>query len=257
MSLTAFFFLRFGNASENELVLCFVRTINVALEKEGSPKTAEQVQEELSEHTCLKNAVVFSIPLMMILHGLVQSGVLVHITVYCQEYLGVSPGFGRYLVSCYAAGQLSYRAAVIFPRGTLKEIMDSTGFAKLFLVAMLLTFCSFLLMWILIPFDYKLVMLFPSFAIIGAAMGGCWPYVIRLTEAITPISGTISSYCLFLFGAGDAFIVFLNGELIEKYGAVVQPVPIFISCVIGLPVLAFALFLHQKYIKLQETAVKC
>ena len=233
------------------------RSINAALETSESPKSAEEVEEELSEHNALKNVVVICISVIMILHGIVQSGVLVHITVYCQEYLGVSPGFGRYLISCYAGGQLLYRAVVIVSRGKMEEIMNTTGFAQTFLMTMLVTFCVALLMWIVVPFDYKLVMLFPVFVVLGVAMGGFWPYVIKLTESITPVSGTISCVCIMLFGVGDTFIIFFNGELIEVYGAVMQPVPISISCLIGIPFLGFMLFLYRRYIKCQELAVKC
>ena len=192
---------------------------------------------------------------LLVMHvGITHNGVLVHITVYCQEYLNVSAGFGRYLISCYNAGLLFYGVAVIIPRGKMKVTVNTTGFAKTYLLTMYLILCGVLLMWIIVPFDHKLMMMFPVFFVLGTAMGGCWPYVIRLIESITPVSGTISCVLIMVCGAGEILIIFLNGELIEEYGAEIQPIPVLILCVMGIPFLAFTLFIYRKYAKFQELA---
>merc|ERR1712141_687606 len=60
----------------------------------------------------------------------------------------------------------------------------------------------------------------------GSLTHGIAPYSVRLVESITPVNGTISCLFMMLCGAGDFFIVFVNGELIQKYGAMIQPAAI-------------------------------
>merc|ERR1712061_804618 len=56
-------------------------------------------------------------------------------------------------------------------------------------------------------------------------------------------------------GAGDFFIVFANGELIEKYGAMIQPAAISIYSAFVIPVLALTICLYRRYQRIQTRIV--
>ena len=118
------------------------------------------------------------------------------------------------------------------------------------------TVCVMLLLWIVSPIEWQLLALFPLFVVMGIVLGGFWPYVIRLVESVTPYSGFISCIFIMLYGIGDTLIVMINGELIEIYGAFIQPVPILVASLMGCPILALTLFLYGKYIRIQELAVR-
>merc|ERR1712087_561083 len=224
-------------------------------ERSNSNRDAKDVQKALTASVGLKRAVVFCLSLLSVLYGVVQSGGIVHITVYCQQTLSVSPGFGRYLISTFNGGALFYRCMVLLPNGKIKDYLKSTEFAKRYLTVMIGTVCGMLLVWIVVPMEWKLFALFPLFAIMGVVISGFWPYVIRLVESVTPYSGSISCVVIMFYGIGDTLIVMANGELIEIYGAWIQPVPILVACLCGCPILALTLFLYKKYIHIQEMAI--
>jgi len=232
-----------------------LRSINAALERCNSDRNAKDVQKALSTSVALKRSVVFCLALLSVLYGVVQSGVILHITVYCDQYLAVDPGFGRYLVSTFNGGQLVYRCVVLVPNGKIKDYLKSTDFAKRYLAAMIGVVCGMLLLWIVVPMEWKLMALFPLFAIMGSTVSGFWPYSIRLVESVTPYSGTISCVFIMCYGIGDTLIVMANGELIQIFGAFIQPVPILVACLFGCPLLALTLFLRQRYIQIQELVI--
>merc|ERR1719295_2072588 len=110
-----------------------------------------------------------------------------------------------------------------------------------------------LALWIAVAFELKVYALCLVVAVIGAAAGGFWPYVIRLVASITPYTGTVSCAFIMLYGLGDLLIVIVNGKLIDMFGAFIQPVSILaITVVIGCPLLALTLCLFEKYTKMRD-----
>jgi len=105
------------------------------------------------------------------------------------------------------------------------------------------------------PIQYKLHTLYVVFPVMGFTIGGIGPYAVRLVESITPVNGTISCLFMMFCGAGDFFIVFANGELIEKYGAMIQPAAISIYSACVIPVLALTIYLYRRYQRIQTRIV--
>jgi len=187
----------------------------------------------------------------MILFGLVQSGTLTHATVYCTEYLGLSAGIGRYLIAMYCGGQLFFRLLVTVVPESMENIINSIDGMINYLYGMVVTMACLTALWLFMPIQYKLYTLFLVFPALGFVIGGLAPYCIKLVDSVTPISGTISCIFMMLYGAGDFLIVFVNGELIQKYGAMVQPAAISAYCLVVLPVLALTVYLYNRYQRLQ------
>jgi len=52
---------------------------------------------------------------------------------------------------------------------------------------------------------------------------------------------------MLMFASGDFLIVFVNGELIEHYGAMIQPAAICSYCILMTLLLALTMFLHRRY----------
>merc|ERR1711879_560400 len=90
------------------------------------------------------------------LYGLVQSGSVTHISVYCSEYLGLSSGTARYLISMYSAGQLVFRTLITVAPKSVKSKIETTGFMMWYLCVMTMTLACLTAIWLLIPFDMKL-----------------------------------------------------------------------------------------------------
>merc|ERR1719192_5128 len=119
-------------------------------------KNAKLVQQELAEHNKLKYAVATLWCIFYSVYGLVQSGSVTHISVYCSDYLDLSSGMARYLISMYSAGQLTHRVSIsIASRSSksLKEKMESTDFMMWYLLAMTHIMACLTAIWLFMPFE--------------------------------------------------------------------------------------------------------
>merc|ERR1711978_184194 len=100
---------------------------------------------------------------------------------------------------------------------------------------MLLIMACLTAIWLFMPFEMKINTLYVVFPALGFANSALAPYVVALIDSVTPVSGTISCILMMMFGAGDFLIVFVNGELIQKYGAMIQPAAISVYCLLMVP----------------------
>lgn len=234
-----------------------MRSIQAAMAKSSATKrkSAEMVQQELAVHNKLKYGVVALWCIMYSLFGYVQSGSVTHISVYCSEYLGLSSGTARYLISMYSAGQLAFRTLITIAPKSLKTRIEATGFMMWYLMVMTMTLACLTAIWLLMPFEMKLNTLYLVFPALGFVIGGLTPYVVHLVESVTPVSGTISCILMMMYGAGDFLIVFVNGELIQKFGAMIQPAAISGYCLLMIPLLALTMVLHRRYQRIQKEII--
>jgi hypothetical protein len=138
---------------------------------------------------------------------------------------------------------------------SVQKVINSTGYMTKYLFWMTVSMACFSALWLLMPIQYKLYTLFFVFPALGFVIGGLGPYSIRLVESITPVSGGISCIFMMLYGAGDFLIVFVNGELIQKYGAMIQPAAICAYCLFVIPVVAVAVCLYRRYQRVQAEIV--
>jgi len=232
-----------------------MRSIQAAMAKSSTTKSAELVQQELAVHNKLKYGVVALWCTMYSLYGLVNSGSVTHISLYFSEYLGKSSGMARYLISMYSAGQLAHRVMLGFTPKSLKERIETTGFMMGCLLAMLLIMACLTAIWLFMPFEMKFHTLYVVFPALGFANSALAPYVVALIDSVTPVSGTISCILMMMLGAGDLLIVFVNGELIQKYGAMIQPAAICVYCLLMVPALILTIVLHRRYKRIQKAII--
>jgi len=258
----AVFTIAVGGMAGGVMALCLqtpqhdsLRSIQAAIRRRSSTRESVDVQQDLAVHNKLKNTVVMLLCTQYIMHGVVQSGTLTHATVYCSEYLGVSNGIGRFLISMYCGGQLAFRLLHSVVPPSVQIVLNSVDYMIRYLSWMVVTVACLSAVWLFIPIEYKLFTLYLVFPVMGFVIGGIGPYSVRLVESITPVSGTISCLFMMFCGAGDFLIVLVNGELIQYYGARVQPASISAYCLFGIPVFALTFFLYRKYQYLQDDIV--
>merc|ERR1712098_809945 len=79
-----------------------LRSIESAMGTTGSRLDASAVHEKMKKHKYLERATVSSLALFFFVFGFVRSGMFVHISVYCEEYLMAKASMSRYLLSIYA-----------------------------------------------------------------------------------------------------------------------------------------------------------
>jgi len=158
---------------------------------------------------------------------------------------------------------LMFRVLVTVVPDSIQRVINSTGYMMRYLLFMVITMTLLTAVWFAFPADYivsgvivkKIYALYLIFPALGFVIGGLGPYSFRLVETITPISGMISCSFMMLYGAGDFLIVFVNGELIQTYGAVIQPVAISGYCLLIVPVVMVTILLHRRYLRLQSEII--
>merc|ERR1719412_3048695 len=101
--------------------------------------------------------------------------------------------------------------------------------------------------WLFVPFEVKLYVLYFVFPALGFFLGGLDTYVVHLVESVSPVSGIISCIFGITFSSGDFLIVALNQELMQKYGAMIQPAAVCTYCLLMVLLLALTMFLHRRY----------
>merc|ERR1719361_305808 len=232
-----------------------LRSNQAAMRWQGSERDPATVLQELAVHSKLKNAVAFLWCSLYIMHGLVQSGTLTHATIYCTEYLGIDAGIGRFLISMYCGGQLVFRILIAVAPSCIQKVISTTKFMIRYLSVMVVAVTCLTATWLFVPIQYKLPTLYAVFPVMGFVIGGIGPYAVRLVESITPINGTISCLFMMFCGAGDFLIVFANGELIQKYGAGIQPAAISMYSALVIPILALTIWCHRRYQRIQTRIV--
>ena len=85
--------------------------------------------------------------------------------------MGLSSGIGRYLISFYGAGQLSFRILVTFAPKSVKKVVETSHFSMWYLFWMVLAFVPLTAMWLFMPLGWKLYTLFAIFPVLGFAIG--------------------------------------------------------------------------------------
>merc|ERR1719150_3152515 len=93
-----------------------------------SNRNAKEVEQELAVHDRLKFVVVALWCILYSAYGLVQSGSLTHISVYCTEYLHRSTTISRYLISLYGAGLLICRVLISIVPNLLQKVISSNSY---------------------------------------------------------------------------------------------------------------------------------
>ena len=226
-----------------------LKAIETKLERQGSLRDAAEVQKELSGKAYYKNIAVSFFAVFALFCSAIQTGYLVHITVYCEQYLGINAAIGRSLVSTFNFSILLYRVVTTtistFAGGPWKTSLNSLGFMKTHLVTMSVVFMLATSCWVAIPMSS--LSLFIICGTTGFLRGGLFPYLIGLVNEVASYSGTISSFFILCYGIGDISIVALNGELIARHGASVQPVAILVACICCLPLIVLALLFFKRY----------
>merc|ERR1719361_1450959 len=256
----ALFAIALNAVAAGVLALCLktpqhdvLRSIKAAMQESNRDPTT--VLQQLKVHSKLKNTVAFLWCSLYIMHGLVQSGTLTYATVYCTEYLGIDEGIGRFLIAMYCGGQLIFRILIAVAPKSIQRTISTTNYMIRYLSVMVVIVTCLTATWLFMPFEYKLHTLYVVFPVMGFVIGGIGPYAVRLVESITPVNGTISCLFMMFWGAGDFFIVFANGELIEKYGAMIQPAAISMYSALVIPILALTIWCHRRYQRIQTRIV--
>merc|ERR1719216_511026 len=232
-----------------------MRSIKAAAQGHESLGNQITILEKLKVHSKLKNTVVFLWCSLFFMHAVVSSGSLTHVTVYCTEYLDIDGAIGRCLISMLCGGQLIFRILIAVAPKSIQKTISTTNYMIRYLSVMVVVVTCLTATWLFMPFEYKLHTLYVVFPVMGFVIGGIGPYAVRLVESITLVNGTISCLFMMFCGAGDFFIVFANGELIEKYGAMIQPAAISIYSACVIPVLALTICLYRRYQRIQTRIV--
>ena len=73
---------------------------------------------------------------------------------------------------------------------------------------------------------------------------------------MTPISGRISCAFMMCYGVGDFVIVLVNGELIQSFGAMIQPVGPMVWCLFVVPVVILTISLHRGYQQIRNEIIR-
>ena len=81
---------------------------------------------------------------------------------------------------------------------------------------------------------------------------GFWPYSTRIINSVVPYGGFISSSIHLLYGAGDAVMTKVGGQLIDRFGAEIQPYFAFGASALCFPLIVISLLLVRKYEKIQS-----
>ena len=160
-----------------------------------------------------QRGIIFILSLIMTMFSATQRGLVNFITTYCNDYLFIDESIGRYMISGYYGGQLLYRLLVAVCIGDrLKEIWLPTrtitsGFIMMNILLVLITIL-----------DKNLIMILIVYIGFGFFASGIFPDIFKWCEFMTPLSSIFS--CIFIagFSGGDALVVFIIGELIQKYG---------------------------------------
>merc|ERR1712217_149461 len=210
-------------------------------------RNAKEVEQELAVHDRLKYTVVALWCIFYSLFGLVQSGSLTHISVYCTEYLHRSIKISRYLITVYGAGLLTSRVLIAIVPNLLQKVISSNVYRMCYLMVVTMTMACLTAIWLFVPFEVKLYVLYFVFPALGFFLGGLDTYVVHLVESVSPVSGIISCIFGITFSSGDFMIVSVNQELMQKYGAMIQPVAICTYCLLMALLLALTMFLHRRY----------
>merc|ERR1719216_95306 len=232
-----------------------MRSIKAAAQGHESLGNQITILEKLKVHSKLKNTVVFLWCSLFFMHAVVSSGSLTHVTVYCTEYLGIDEAIGRCLISTLCGGQLVFRILIALVPGSVQKVISTTKYMICHLCVMAVVVTGLTATWWFMPIEHKLQTLYVVFPLMGFMIGGIAPYSVRLVESITPVNGTISCLFMMFWGAGDFSIVFANGELIQKYGAKIQPVSISIYSACVIPILALTICLYRRYQRIQTRIV--
>ena len=178
-----------------------------------------------------------------------QSGLVNFIQKFVTKALDRNVKIARYLISCYHFGQLFYRLVVAL---FFKELnpMKSVLLANGMLLVFGLLFCSFGNVSFIK--DSDIWILYVVYVNVGIWASGIFPGLVKLCEAIKPVTGLISGLLIISFSLGDASMVMLTSHLIEIFGDKVVPFPIFVFILTSL-ILTFAAFcVNRKYCKIKD-----
>ena len=180
-----------------------------------------------------------------------QSGLVNFIALYCDQFLSVGGSTGRFMISGYYGGQLLYRlmvAVVVGPR--LKSMWTPTRTLSAGFVGMNL----FLILFV--SFRRSAAVILAVYIGCGFISSGIFPDIVKWTELMTPVSGTLS--CLFIggFATGDALIVFIVGEMVSGPFAVdVLPFPIIICSACGTVLILGNIILYRAHQAHKEAVI--
>ena len=239
-----------------------LRSIDVALRNCESRdfKDAVTVELEMKPHQSLKIAILTCFALCNMVTAIAITGSRVHITVFCEEYLGVSSSIGRYLLAVSECGTIFCRFMIfvvdyVRARNQRTGCFHSDSMKWAYLWITLITIMVMTCLWIVTPFKYQVPMLFVIFSVNGFSFSAWGIVFFGLIEPVIAVNGFISCCALALYGVGAFVIVWVNGVVIEHHGVRYIPITLLIGLVLGVPVLLCWTFLHRKYMKIQSAII--
>ena len=233
------------------------RSIEKQMARRQSTRELKQVQLDLESHSNLKTFVEISLVSLGVVYGILVRGCLLNITVYCEEYLGVSAGIGRFLISSYSGAQILLRILKASLRGSsFEQYLNSSRMSWAYLwiaqISMMLMFG----VWFVVPFEHKVPALFVLFASAGFVMGDYGTSLPRLIEEITPVLGRHSFSIGALFSCGVILILSVNGEVIERYGVEYYPLVLLATSSVGVPLLVTSMITYRLYRNIQKDVMR-
>ena len=233
-----------------------MRSIEAQMKSRRSSRDAKEVQVELEAHHKLKSVTVTSLFSLGIIFAWFWSGTLIHITVYCEKYLTVSSGIGRFLIASFCCGQVIMRIAKGSARGQIELYLNSSKVTLMYLWIVQFAMMMLFGLWIIVPLDQKVPTLFVIFAVAGGLMGDYMAAIFRLIDSVTPVMGRHTCFVLVLYALGELLIVIVNGAVMDKYGVKWYPFVLLIGSAIGIPIMMLSTMTHRAYRTVQGDVMR-
>ena len=224
-----------------------LRSIRNALAKRKCDKGLHEVMQEMKTKEHVRNSLISIFGLILVIFLMIQTGMVTFITSYCEDYLKYEH-VGRYLIASYFCGQLSYRMLrSLLPQRIKEQLVHSQTFAfkNLFFGYGIFVIC--MLIWIYIPKQYEIIVLFIIFGVSGFVLSGSYPLMHELCESITPISGVISCIFTLCIGVGDIMMTKLMSWINDNYGIHLLVYPLIMLGITQIFILFLTKNLYRNY----------
>ena len=198
----------------------------------------------------LQFILIASLTALLALHRAVESGMLLFITTFCVEAVGIEESFGRYLISIYGLGVVCYRLSY----GTLSKVF---GFEVDTVWSVVVAFTVRLLLCgvVFVFFGDSKAALVAVFALCGFCGSPIFPGLFAWGELVRPFTGFMS--CLFTIGmyVGETVFLAVMGTVAEVYGVRVLSIAVTVPLAAAVSLAVFNALLFRKYKMLRAEAI--
>ena len=183
----------------------------------------------------------------------------------------------QYLIVLYEFGNITFLIAVSLAPNSIKLIIGTTDFMMLYLFIMTLSIAGLSLLWLFIPFQFKVITIYIVFPMVGFIIGmhcprkkcalniviyfilfpgGLAPYSYRLVESTSPITGAFSCFFMLFYCIGEFASISVNNALIDQIGARMQPAAIASFCLFLLPIIILTIYMHRQCQQIQTEIIR-